>query len=474
MAQRMADALTEYLNGQEWQHTVDMFVRSNCHHFHDPSPSGHALEQYRIWQDFKEVVEQILEVALSSIGGSIEALEKALDEIASVPAKGPKDAVVKEILNKLLSFDSFESFCTMMYKARQENDLSGQRLSSSSSWRDKQQTLTSMGFNEVLVQVVLDDSPPDASIEDLVMRLSAMMDAAEAQRRPQQASDTGSRSFNRLASEATGSPSPGFAPASSPVRGDPTNDALAWFTSYLRKEAPDYVPGSNGNYASEIIMLFNTAQQILDAYQQMSGDNSSHRDTDMSKETMVLVQWSADMKDLLESVVSFCLEGYGTDESSSGSGGRSNQADILVHRFCELEDTRRRVEQSGVTSAAEMRRMKALEAIASMGTSDEQQLHRYISRYEECQAEVEVVHRRIALLVSPGGVRREAIEELYLYLKEQVNSNSGVDLESLAEEMHDKVYTLVDSAKGGEVVGVLLDIHVVCIMILFLKNIVFV
>ena len=336
-----------------------------------------------------------------------------------------------------------------------------------SSSDDRQQTLIAMGFPEVLVQLVLEDSSPSASLEDLVMRLSAMMDAAEAQRpTPSRLQSGTSKSYNRLASEVDDNyqslsyDAPGSL-STAPGRGDPMKDALVWFASYLRKEAPEYAPGPVESYSADVMMLFSTAEQILDAYQDMSKSDGygSYSNAEMSNETMMLVQWAADIKDLQGAITTFCLDGYGTDETIAGSGGRSGQADVLVQRYCGLEDVRRRAEQSGATSAAEIRRMKALEAIASMGSSDEQQLHRYISRYEECQAEIEVVHRRIALLVSAGGVRREAIEELYLYLKEQVNS--GVDLEALSEEMHDKVYTLVDSSKGGEVVGVLLDMHIV-------------
>jgi hypothetical protein len=56
--------------------------------------------------------------------------------------------------------------------------------------------------------------------------------------------------------------------------------------------------------------------------------------------------------------------------------------------------------------SAERKRMESLEEIASMGTSDERLLHNLITRYDQCQLEVNGIHRKIALLVSPGGVRR--------------------------------------------------------------------
>lgn len=53
-------------------------------------------------------------MALNNIGGSIEALEMALDKYANKPAKGPKEEVVKEIVDRLLSYSSFTDFARMM------------------------------------------------------------------------------------------------------------------------------------------------------------------------------------------------------------------------------------------------------------------------------------------------------------------------------------------------------------------------
>ena len=44
---------------------------------------GYQIKQYDIWKNFHEIAEQILNSFLASIGGSIEKLEKALDEISS-------------------------------------------------------------------------------------------------------------------------------------------------------------------------------------------------------------------------------------------------------------------------------------------------------------------------------------------------------------------------------------------------------
>lgn len=50
------------------------------------------------------------------------------------------------------------------------------------------------------------------------------------------------------------------------------------------------------------------------------------------------------------------------------------------------------------------------------------------------------------------------MEELYLYLKEQVAS--GREMEYLVDEMHERVYSLVSSARANDVVSTLLDMHI--------------
>lgn len=90
---------------QDWRHAVEIFVSTNCSQFDNVSiPGGstisstsskssklpvpesqasYSTQQYVTWKKFQEVVEQILNTFLESLGGSIEKLEKALDEISS-------------------------------------------------------------------------------------------------------------------------------------------------------------------------------------------------------------------------------------------------------------------------------------------------------------------------------------------------------------------------------------------------------
>jgi hypothetical protein len=61
-----------------------------------------------------EISENILNNMLDNLGGSLELLGQALDEHASLPPSGPRDNMRKEMINLLLTFDSFPHFCSMM------------------------------------------------------------------------------------------------------------------------------------------------------------------------------------------------------------------------------------------------------------------------------------------------------------------------------------------------------------------------
>jgi len=103
--------------------------------------------------------------------------------------------------------------------------------------------------------------------------------------------------------------------------------------------------------------------------------------------------------------------------------------------------------------------MAELDRIAETHSSDEQLLHKMITRHDEVQKDITLLHRRCGALCGPGsGVKRETVEELYLYLKEKVAN--AQDLGQIADEMHEHVYTLVDSSKGGDIINVLLEMHV--------------
>lgn len=79
----------------------------------------------------------------------------------------------------------------------------------------------------------------------------------------------------------------------------------------------------------------------------------------------------------------------------------------------------------GMLSDVELKRMAALNAIAELGTEDEKLLHQLLTRHEEVQRDIDKLHKRCSLYVSSHNyaIKRENLEELYLYLKEKVLSH---------------------------------------------------
>jgi len=86
-SETLLDTLHDYLKGQEWQQSIEMFVKANCKVFKQ-YPKEFTHKHNDLWKGYQEIVETILDVALSNVGGSIDALEDALDILASTPAIG--------------------------------------------------------------------------------------------------------------------------------------------------------------------------------------------------------------------------------------------------------------------------------------------------------------------------------------------------------------------------------------------------
>ena len=106
------DAVDQFLRGNQWKKRVVDFVDKNCILFADEEDEITAFShgQFDIWQEFKDTVEDSIGGVLNDLGGSPEAFSKACDERLAKENEGPRDAAVKDILRKLLTYDSFEDF----------------------------------------------------------------------------------------------------------------------------------------------------------------------------------------------------------------------------------------------------------------------------------------------------------------------------------------------------------------------------
>lgn len=194
-------SLNEYLRGDEWKMQIDIFINSNCHFFADIVTFSH--EQFDLWKIYQEICEQILDITLQTVGDgydNIESLEKIMDEIADEPAKGPRDAETKQLLQQLLTFHDFGEFSRMMnqeaaIRDHRRSSLSSREIESPSqrnamteafdSSKSRTQLserstykidLLTLGFTESLIDMVLDGYTQESLVEfdELVATLSDM------------------------------------------------------------------------------------------------------------------------------------------------------------------------------------------------------------------------------------------------------------------------------------------------------------
>ncbi len=466
-AQTFTEALSNYLSGSEWQQNIQMFVKSNCDAFLGSDEFNH--EHHALWRTYQDICESILEMALSQAGGSIESLEKALDEVASIPSKGPREDIAKDILDKLLTFDDFDAFAKMMEDAARDEDYGESDLrvahdvvAVEQRVEDTQEeaagisdeiikNLLTLGFEQELIDVVVASSPPNTTLEQLVMTLSEM----HAGDNSPAASRYKSKKPN-LAINSNSSPDakPSLDRHDTPV-----------VLKNESKHLAEFAKEGNLGDVNELHAKFIMARSLLDTF----------IDGDISPGVVLLVQWASDMTELHAEIEMHharkqSMTAPTVKRPDEGQGG-------LVGWFKELEETRNVADNSSLVgnmlSDTEVARMAELDKIAQTGTDDEQLLHGMISRHDEVVKTINNLHKRCGAMCGPGtGVSRQTLEELYLYLKEKVNAGSGGaageglesaaerDLSSVADELHERVYTMVDSAHGGEIINILLEMHV--------------
>eukprot|EP01031_Cornospumella_fuschlensis_P036646 gene36646-44452_t len=159
------EALQNYLQSSEWRESIHVFVSSNCGFF--SSIDDYHPEQYKIWRNFQDVSESILQNMLFSIGGSMDELESAMDAVQSKPSRGPRDETIKDILEQLFSCEDFPHFAKMMHKSYvEETGAEGDNIC---------HQLMRMGFSADNILSAVDRFGPHADIEVLITHLSELL-----------------------------------------------------------------------------------------------------------------------------------------------------------------------------------------------------------------------------------------------------------------------------------------------------------
>jgi Holliday junction resolvasome RuvABC DNA-binding subunit len=436
MSETYLEALKEYLGGSEWHQSIDIFVESNCKYFSNVSEMDH--QQYSLWKTFQEIVEAILEMALENIGGSLQQLEDTIDLVQKQPSKGPREDLVKDVLEQLVSFTDFQSFAGMMKQACDAHELEDRLNGKHSISGQHVDALLRMGFPVAHIDATVAKANADASLEELVMAVSAYN--SQHDRKGADASvkmGAGAGYSYDLHDSAPSTPRLQSAPAVDP--------ALLKFA----KEAEESGEIIDLNELNAKFVIADSILESFDAAARSQAAGGAMED---------LVRWAEDMRLLLNDIHT------AYEEQLPCATLCFSCSDGLISWYGQLEHSRSVIDQASVAgnmlSDGELRRMAELDKIAALGTADEQLLHSLLSRHEAVSKEVQGLHRQCGLLVASDrrGVRREGLEELYLFLKQQVAS--GADLETLTDELYEQVYNVVSSSRGAEVVNLLLDMHV--------------
>lgn len=161
------DALQNYLTGSEWRETIQVFIDAHCPFF--SNINEFHPQQNLVWKSFQEVTESILELMLANLGGSFEALEKALDRIQSRPVRGPRDAAIHDVLDQLMAVESFETFASAMHKQCIEHfEDNGQDIH-----HNLHDEVMRMGFNISEINTAMEKLGKSPTLEDLITYITS-------------------------------------------------------------------------------------------------------------------------------------------------------------------------------------------------------------------------------------------------------------------------------------------------------------
>jgi hypothetical protein len=433
------EALQNYLTTSEWREVVTVFVKSHCKYFSDIE--DYHPQQYVIWKNFQDLAENLLDNTLMSLGGSLDILENALDKMKNRPSRGPRDEVTKEVIDKLLAFESFPTFAQMMngacHEVMQEEGLR----------ECDQNSLMRMGFTVSDITSAYDEIGHEANLEDMIMFLSAKVVNAEAemasvskksskhQRKHQQ--ETGHNDFKESKEAISSSDNAHY---------DNLPQSSQYSSSYQK-----FISEVSDHYQvkidpNELNAKFVIADSVLSNYQQTvllennqnhDHNNSSTTDIKNQDQLLALTRWASEMKSLQSDLdVAF-------NEDILCSDLTFNHPKGLVEWYFELETLRHAINDSyhhnnttGIDnplliSDSELQRMAELDKIAAMGTENEQKLHFLLSKHENIRRDIFKLYQKCNILINTNKmIQRNLIEEVYLLLKEKVKGGNTAHIGS--------------------------------------------
>jgi hypothetical protein len=414
------DALQNYLNGSEWKDTMRVFIAANCPFF--SNIREFHPQQNLIWKSFQDVAESIIQTMLVEMGGSIEELEKAFDVISHQPSRGPKDDVTKDVIQQLSSVDDFEVFAGQMHKACKElfDEMGGDIHD------NIYDAVMRMGFTVNDINEAMQSCSKDPTLEDVLIYITS-----------KQANEQSQADQRKSKTHKTKSPKKKPKLASNPLE------------KFIFEAKTDNI---HIDY-NELNALFTIADSVLDAHYQ-SGSLAANALDDSNEELML---WAVEMKHLYHD-----LE-LAFEQELSCKDVNFHWEEGLISYYQHLEEKRQIInhnEEQGHHQAAkllsdnELRRIAMLDEIAAMGTEGEQRLHQLLSRHELVRKEIASLYRKCSIyLTSHPNLQRDQVEQIYLYLKQQLSNGDNDNFDTGLTE---------NSANPEQepLVNMLLDIHI--------------
>ncbi len=130
--------LTDFLQSREWRKVIQEFVDGHCSLFEEDVAGGentsttsefeYSIGQMEVYNEFTGIVNALLENVVGEHADDVHAFAQSLEEFASKDPSGPRESRVQDLVNTLLTFDSFETFALVM-RARCRQMLSAGELS---------------------------------------------------------------------------------------------------------------------------------------------------------------------------------------------------------------------------------------------------------------------------------------------------------------------------------------------------------
>ncbi len=114
----LLDAIAQFLKGDQWLQPINDFMNTHKALFSQSADAeekqGFRVDQHCVFLEFKSLADRLLERVLQELGCDAAVFVETLEIAVRDEAGGPKEEEVQMLVKTLLSYDDFETFCTLM------------------------------------------------------------------------------------------------------------------------------------------------------------------------------------------------------------------------------------------------------------------------------------------------------------------------------------------------------------------------